>query len=182
MAVVCSAVFVAQHSWQQPRDGVDHHGSSDGTIGEHVVSDRELLIDEVIDHPLVDPFIVTTKEDEMSKLRVFCGDPLAKDTPPWGEKYQLRGAIRVLGNSICPDGFDCSEDRLAFHDHPLSAAVWKVIGRLVFSRGPVPDIVMAHIDETPLLSFAEDTFGQRPSGDGGEETENVDSQNGGGEI
>ncbi|MEI9895718.1 MAG: hypothetical protein WDN28_18000 [Chthoniobacter sp.] len=64
-AIIRRAVFIAEHPRQQPhyRIGEDRRGNR--AIGQNVIANGNLLIHEMIDHPLVDPFVVPAEQDEM---------------------------------------------------------------------------------------------------------------------
>ena len=67
------------------------------------------------------------------------------------------------------------EDRLAFHHHPLATAIRHVVGCLVFAGRPVPEVVMAEIDQSTLLRPAEDALRERARRDGREKRKDVDA-------
>lgn len=50
--------IIAEDSGNETNDGIDHHGGSDGSIGQDVVAERKLFIDTGVDDPLIDPFVV----------------------------------------------------------------------------------------------------------------------------
>ena len=52
---------------QEPGDGFDNHDGRRLPPGQHVVADRELPVDEMLRHPLVDPFVAAAQQREAAR-------------------------------------------------------------------------------------------------------------------
>jgi hypothetical protein len=59
MAIIGGTFGVSEGAWKESGDGIHDHGGGDGSIGKDIIADRQFAIDEVIDDPLVDAFVVT---------------------------------------------------------------------------------------------------------------------------
>ena len=59
MAIIGGTVGVTEGAREESRDGINDDGGGDCSVGEDIIADRQFAIDEVIDHPLVDAFVVT---------------------------------------------------------------------------------------------------------------------------
>ena len=91
VAVVGGALVVAEDAGEEAGDGVDDDGGGEGAVGEDVVADGKLAVDEVVDDALIDAFIVTAEEDEMRHLRQLFGDALGEGTAGGGEEENESG-------------------------------------------------------------------------------------------
>ena len=91
VAVVGGALVVAEDAGEEAGDGVDDDGGGEGAVGEDVVADGKLAVDEVVDDALIDAFIVAAEEDEMRHLRQFLGDALGEGTAGGGEEENESG-------------------------------------------------------------------------------------------
>src|SRR6187549_756806 len=63
--IIPCALGGAEHSGNEADDGVDEDDGSNCAIGQDVISDGDLLIHEMIDDSLIDPFVMTAEDDEM---------------------------------------------------------------------------------------------------------------------
>ena len=72
--------------------------------------------------------------------------------------------------------FDRAENRLALHDHSLATPVGQIIGRPMFPRRPLPDVVVSEIDQAAFLRLAEDAFGKRAFRNRGKKAQDIYSQ------
>ncbi len=80
--VVGRAIGVAQHSRQEAYDGIDENSGGECTVRENVISDGDLIVHEMIDDALIDPFIMTAQHDEMrAGLCVLGGEGLFEPPP-----------------------------------------------------------------------------------------------------
>ena len=60
---------VAHDARHQPADRLEHHHRGHLPAGEHEVADRDLAVDEVFTHALVDPFVPTAQQREAVQCR-----------------------------------------------------------------------------------------------------------------
>ena len=58
-------VLVAQHAGQQPRHRVGHHQRGQLAAGQHVVADGQLLVHELLAHPLVHALVAAADEHQV---------------------------------------------------------------------------------------------------------------------
>src|SRR5690606_7607930 len=65
--LLLGGVLVAHHPRHEPRHGLDHHERRHLPAGEHVVADRQLVVDEVGVHPLVDALVAPAEQGERSE-------------------------------------------------------------------------------------------------------------------
>ena len=76
-----------EHSGDGPRDGVDEYAGGDLASGEHVVADRDLLVDGEFQRAFVDALVMPAQEYEPAVfLRQLRGALL-------GQQGSLRGEI-----------------------------------------------------------------------------------------
>ena len=73
-----SGLFIANSTRNQANDGVGHTSRREFTACEHEVTNRNLLRDEVFADAIVNPFIVATKDNEVTTKREFIGHRLVK--------------------------------------------------------------------------------------------------------
>lgn len=59
MAIIGGTFGVSEGAWEESYDGIHDHGGGDGSVGKDIIADRQFAIDEMIDDPLVDAFVVT---------------------------------------------------------------------------------------------------------------------------
>ena len=63
-ALLVGRVLVAQHAGEQPGDRLDHHQGGQLPAGQHEVAHRELAVDQMVGHPLVDPLVTAAQQRE----------------------------------------------------------------------------------------------------------------------
>src|SRR5438105_9016513 len=120
----------------------------------------------MLDHALVDTFVMTADDDEMRFWRKF-GCELLIETTSAGRH---QNDFRLLSFEL----FDCSEDRLWFHDHPLPASERRVIDDAMFVGGPIAQVMNPKIDNLIFLRPLHHALAQRRAADFGKEREDVD--------
>ncbi len=82
-AVLGGRFGVIERPVLQARDRIDQYRGRQLAAREHVVPDRDFLIDLGADQPLVDAFVAATKEDE-SWLEARRRTPAWSSRRPWG--------------------------------------------------------------------------------------------------
>ena len=60
MALIGVAALIGQHPFAEAAHRVHHHQSSQFPTGEDVVPDADLLVHNLVNDPLVDPFIAVS--------------------------------------------------------------------------------------------------------------------------
>ena len=71
--------------------------------GQHDVADRQLAVDQVVGHPLVDPLVAAAQEREASADGELAGDRLVEAPPARAEQEQRTGDPAVgLGRARPP--------------------------------------------------------------------------------
>ena len=177
-AVVGRALRVSQHAGKKADHSVGENGGRERAIGQDVIADGDFIIDEVIDDPLIDAFVVAAEHDEArSGHGIFQGDPLVEAAPRRRHEHHA-GRGRRAGSLVIrcsAQRFHGLEERLAFHHHPLAAAVRRVVGRAVFVASPIPQIVRMDGNQAPLLGLPDHALGERRGGDGGEKGKDIDA-------
>ena len=63
--IIACAFGGAKHSGDETDDGVDEDDGGNYAVGQDVISDGDLVIHEMIDDSLIDPFVMTAQDDEM---------------------------------------------------------------------------------------------------------------------
>ena len=63
--IICGGLFVTENAGQQSDNGIDQHDRSDRSIGQHVIANRNLQINQMFDHAVIDAFIMPADDDEM---------------------------------------------------------------------------------------------------------------------
>ena len=54
-----------QHAGQQPHDSIDKYHRRNRAIGQHIVADGNLYIDQMFDDAMIDSFVMSTNDDQM---------------------------------------------------------------------------------------------------------------------
>ena len=131
-------LVIPEHTGNQPDDGVGQHQGAQHAVGQDIVTDRDLVIDEVVGHALVDALIVAAEEDEMLRLGILPGDGLP-ELPSLGREEDH------LGPGTAEFG-ECRRDRLDLHDHAGASAVGCVVHRAVAVVRPAAEIHRLQLD------------------------------------
>ena len=77
---VHSAHVIAQHARDESSDGIHDDDGCDGTVGEDVVTDGDLVIHPMLDDAMIHALVVATDEDEMFLFCEFFRESLIKAT------------------------------------------------------------------------------------------------------
>src|SRR5262249_18126954 len=81
--VVGSRLLVTKHASQQAGDGIDQKDRRDCTVRQHVITNGDLKIDKMFDHPMIDSFVVPTNDNKMEFLCQLSRHLLIKTPPRW---------------------------------------------------------------------------------------------------
>ena len=155
MALLREGVFVREDTGQHPGDAVREDEGRQFPAGEDIVPDGDLLIDDLLDDPLVDPFVVAAQEDEVIHLGEF-PDPFLGQGLPLGRHIdEVALPCAVLG-----DRFVTVINGARLHDHAGPAAVRVVVYPVVFVTGVVPDVDTADVHVSRRPGPADDALGE----------------------
>ena len=64
-AVVNCGSLVTECPGQQTHDCINEYDRSDRAIGEHIIANRNLHIDKMFDHAVIDSFVMAANDDQM---------------------------------------------------------------------------------------------------------------------
>src|SRR5690606_29049537 len=129
--LVCNRLRIADDPRQQAGHGFDHHESRRLSAGEHVVADRNLLVDVGVDDPLVDPFVPPADQREVLQCGEPVDDRLIERDPRRAHQHPMRVGQR----------FEGGDERLDPHHHPGPAAVGRVVDLTVPTEPMAADVV-----------------------------------------
>ncbi len=144
-----------EHPGKQSNEGVDQHHRRQFTAGDDVVADRDLERIEFVDHPLVDPLVVSGDEEQPR----FGGQFLDPGLGEWfalGREEHATGGRRLRRLHRVhriPQGF-------AHHHHAGASAERSIVHGAMSVRRPFTKVV-----EVVLRGSA----GRRSSGHAGRE-------------
>jgi len=123
-----SRLVITQDSWEKAHDCIGECERPEHTVGEDVVSDRDLIVNKMVGHTLINPLIVPAEKNQMLRLGVLVDDLLSK----WSS---LRGKENNLG--LRPAKFcQCRSNWLDLHNHAWPSPVGGIIDRTVPVVGP----------------------------------------------
>ena len=168
VALVLEAGGFGQHTGHHPADGVgDDHGSQ-LAAGEHKVTDGQLFVDAGIHEPPIYALVVAAHQNHVLPGQQFPGLCLIK--PGTGGAHQDGVHLFVLLHVLQTAG-----QRLALHDHALTAAVRVIVGAAALVGGVVPDVVAANVDQSGFPAPADDALAEGMIHHFGEQGQNVNS-------
>jgi hypothetical protein len=161
---------VTQHTRQQPGDGIDDDHRRQLATGEHIVTDGDLVGDQVLAHPLIHSLVPPADKKQALLLATsqFERNGLGKKAPLGAQKYDRHV------HPIRQNGLHSSEDGLRLHHHSTSPAVRGIIRNPVFASRVIADVVKGDGKAAALLSPLEDTFLQGATKHRGEKREDID--------
>ena len=87
---------------------------------QHDVADAELLVDEVLAHPVVDALVPAAQQTEAIESNELCGHLLVESPAARTEEEQRPGGLCSL---------DGGEDRFGLHHHSGSATEGRIVDR-----------------------------------------------------
>lgn len=151
--------IVTQHAGNESHDRVGQHKGPQHAVGEDVVADRDLIVHEMVGHTLVDPLVMTAKQDQVFRLRILADDRLFQGSPLGREEDHLGPGSAEFGQR--------GGDRFDLHHHAGTAAVRGVVDRAVAVMGPSAQIDGLESHQPGLLGTAKDTLAEDALGDGG---------------
>ena len=75
--VVRGRLFVAEDTRQQTNNRIDENHRGNRAIRQHIIADRNLRIDQMLDHAVIDSFVMPADDDQMRlarKIRSPCSE------------------------------------------------------------------------------------------------------------
>src|SRR5512139_2857868 len=110
---------------EEPGHRVDQHQGGKLPAGEDVVPDGDLLVRQVVRHPLVHPLVAAADQDQVLLACQPGGRIRCEKGPRGGEEDDPARAVGP-GEHLHP-----GEDRLRLHHHPAAAAEGGIVGHPV---------------------------------------------------
>src|SRR5512139_1287341 len=166
--VVVRRFRVAEHPGEEPGHRVDQHHGGQFPARQDVVPDGDLLVRQVVRHPLVHPLVPAADQDQVLLPGQPGGRIRTEEGPRGGEEDDPARAV-VPGERLHP-----GEDRLRLHHHPAAAAEGRLVGHAVLPLRVLPQVVGLDGQEPRLPRLREDAVGQRPREHPREERQHVD--------
>src|SRR6202521_2534918 len=143
--------FGPEHPGDQPADGIDHHHRGELAAGQHVVANRDLLVDQVRGNPLIDALIPSADQIEVILAGKLAHQPLVEQFT-LRRQQDHRPFARARAYRF--------EDRLRLQHHPRAAAIGDIVDLPVAVVRVVAEVMDAQRDQPA---------GQSPSSDAGAE-------------
>ena len=154
MRFVVGGRRLAEHAGHEARDRIDDHERAELAAGQHVVADRQLLVDRDLEHALVDALVAPAHEHEVRQRGERSHARLGQRRPRGDEQDAMRGR-RARGL------VDRREQRLGLHHHARPAAVRSVVDGAVAIGREVARVDGVDGDHAGLARAADDAGGQR---------------------
>src|ERR1700694_1434426 len=143
--------FGPEYPGDQPADGIDDHHRGELAAGEHVVPNRDLLVDQVRGDPLIDALVPSADQIEVFVAGQLADQPLVEQFTLWRQQDH-----RPFAHSRAHR----FEDRLRLQHHPRAAAIRHVVDLAVAVVRVIAQVMEAPRDEP---------VGEPSSGDSGAE-------------
>ena len=161
---VLAAAGIPQGAGEEAGNGIYNDHGGDGSVGEDVVADGELEIHQLLYHAVVHPLIVTADDDVVGAaagLYAGCcqlaGEGLGEGAPLRSHEDDAR--------ALAPQFLHGFKERLALHEHALTAAAEVVIRAVVFIMRPVAQLVSTHLHKPILCRAPHDALRERGGDD-----------------
>src|SRR5690625_202997 len=120
---------MAKNPREQPHQGIDHDGRSRLTARQHKITHRPLLVDQLVEHALINAFIAATYDNEPAP-----GGQIGQHG--LGQRFSLRAQVphrHICSIASCR--YYGPGKRLGAHDHARPAAIRTVINAFVNPGG-----------------------------------------------
>ena len=161
--------LVAHHARHQPGDRLDHDEGGRLPAGQHEVADRQLAVDQVRAHPLVDPLVAPAQQARTpAPAASSAARAWSKRRPPGSSRKQRAGAARPPPPRRTPARATAPSRR-----PPPNG---RVVDRAVAVGGVVAQVVDPHVDHAPLARPAEQALAAKRVDEAGEDREDVDPE------
>lgn len=136
---------VAEHTRHEPDDRVDNDHRGNLAPIEDEIADRYFLRFEQIDNSLIKPFVPAAQQQQSLVAGKFFHKLLIESPPLGGQQHD---ACWRFGHRL--DGLDALDDRFGFENHAWSTAEGSIINVVVFSCGPIANVVEVDLDQRVL--------------------------------
>ena len=147
--------LVFQDAGHHAGNCIDHHHGRKLPSGQHIIPDGNIICNDFLQHPLVNPLIMAAEKDQILLAGKLLGHLLGKNLSLRGhvddaQTGQLSFFIRCVRNwcaFFCPPhgdpllhGRTGIVNGLSLHQHARSASVWIIVHLFVFILRIVPDV------------------------------------------
>ena len=171
---------MAKSTRQQARDRINENDCSDRAVRQHIIANRNLKIDQMLNHAVIDSFVMATDNDKMRFSRELNGHLLIKTSPRRRREDNFRLDVGrwmlSVGRFLRCNAqiLHCCKNRLRLHHHPLPSAKWRIINEMMFVCRPIAQIMNAQTDNSLLLRAFHDALAQRRATDFRKKRDDVD--------
>ena len=142
-----AGVLIFQNAGNHPGNRVDHHHCRKLSSGQHIISDGNRIGHDLLDHALVDSFIMPTQKNQLFLLRKLLCHLLGKGFALGTHKQHPHRLFALC--RLC-DGFPGIINRLRLHQHARAAAVRVIVHLIVLILRIIADIDRMDSDQ-PFL-------------------------------
>ena len=156
MAFLLVAAFIREHARAKPRHTVDQHERAKLAAGQHIIADGNFLVDNLVEHTLIDALIMSAHDVQMLHQRKL---PRAL--------LRQRPALRRHVDHMRPVAaarFACrlpgAVHRVGLHQHPLARSIGRVVDIAVAVHGIIADMKAPDVKIPGLARTADDTLRQ----------------------
>ena len=146
---------IAQHTRNQPHDGVHQHESRKLSSGKDVIADRYFPVHVPRSKPFVHTAIMAANQDEMLLQRQFVRDMLRQAFSVWSKKNDRTVAIVFF------DSLYAAFQRLRHQNHAAATTKWRVIYCSTRIIRPLTKIVWANCNQILTLRAPHNADGKR---------------------
>ena len=156
VALVDEAAVVRQHPLTEAAHRVHHHQRPQLPAGEYKVADADLLVHDLVQHPLVHPFVVAAEQQQVLPVPGQLRRPLLGEHPALRGEEDDPGAV----SQFLTHRLKAAVDGLRLHQHPLAAAVGRIIHPAVLVQRIVPDLPAVDVQLSGPPGPADDALPQ----------------------
>ena len=140
-------LLIAEHAWNHAGNRIHHNHGRKLAACKHIISDRHIIRHNFLQNTLVNPLIVTAKENQVFLFRHVSCHLLIKHLSLRGEINHTGALPGFLGNR-----FISQVNRFCLHQHSSTAAVSIIIYFLVLVKSIVADIYGLHRKDSCINS------------------------------
>ena len=166
--VLLCGVLITEHSGKKAHDGIGDHQCGQHATGQHIVTDGNFIIDQMVCHALVDTLVVATEKNEVTFSREVPRRGIGKLSTLRGHKDDL-GGWRSQIREGAGNGID-------LHHHSRSTAVGRIIDCAVRVARPLAQVDRLEVGEAFVARAFEDARLEHATADLGENSENLNFQ------
>src|SRR3990167_1790286 len=143
--LLLSGCILSKDSGQLPRHGINEHHRRKFPASENIIADGDFLIDpSTIDHPLINPLIVSAEKKEPRLFRKFLHLYLRKSLPARTQVYPKRSSS-VFFHAVFHDSFHSRNYHIGPHHHPHSSSIGTVVHLFALSLPPLAKIMEMYL-------------------------------------